>query len=378
LYTNPEKLLKAQDWQSATWEELEEQQRKNENAKSRSVGLVIETRPDYISKAEVIRVRRLGCTKTQIGVQSLQDEVLQKNKRGHGVAATERAFKLLRQAGFKIHAHWMANLHGSSVELDKQDYLKLFNDEHFKPDELKIYPCSLISSAELMEYYKRGEWQPYTHDELLEVLQFALLNTPKYCRLTRVIRDIPSTDIVVGNKKTNFREIATQELEKAGEKSQDIRSREVRGSKFKEEDIELRVTEYETTVATEKFIEFVVQSEVWDNRNGQDGSGQKKTEEKLLGFLRLSLPKEESFIEELKASAIIREIHVYGQVVGIDKEGKDRAQHLGLGTKLIAQAKELSKEAGFKKLNVISAIGTKEYYRKKGFSDGQLYQYMEL
>jgi len=134
---------------------------RNETAKCRCVGLVVETRPDNISPAEVIRIRKLGCTKTQIGFQSLNDEVLAKNHRGHDVSATRKAVKLLRQAGFKIQAHWMSNLYGSSVAQDIMDYQTIFNDPDFRPDELKIYPCSLLETAELMDYYKQGLWHPY-------------------------------------------------------------------------------------------------------------------------------------------------------------------------------------------------------------------------
>jgi elongator complex protein 3 len=191
----------------ATWDELEAAHQENENAACRCVGLVIETRPDHISTEEVLRVRRLGCTKVQIGFQSLNDDVLRKNRRGHNVAATRRAVRLLRMAGFKIHAHWMPNLYGSSPDLDIADYGRLFNDPDFCPDELKVYPCSLIETAELMARYKDGTWQPYSYDELLRVLSACFVQTPEYCRLTRVIRDIPGTDIVDGNKLTNFRQI---------------------------------------------------------------------------------------------------------------------------------------------------------------------------
>ncbi len=196
----------------ATWEELEAAHVFNETAPCRCVGLVIETRPDHISVEEVLRVRRLGCTKVQIGFQSLNDEVLRLNRRGHTVAATRRAVKLLRQAGFKIHAHWMPNLYGSSPEQDIEDYAKLFADPDFRPDELKIYPCSLIESAELMQKYRDGSWRAYSHEELLDVLVECFRLTPEYCRLTRVIRDIPGTDIVTGNRMTNFRQIVEAEL----------------------------------------------------------------------------------------------------------------------------------------------------------------------
>jgi elongator complex protein 3 len=366
LYVAPERKGGFDKYQSADWPELLEQQRHNETASCRNVGLVIETRPDNISPAEVLRIRKLGCTKTQIGFQSLNDKVLQLNKRGHDVEATRRAVNLLRQAGFKIHAHWMPNLYGSTVKLDQQDYHTLFTDPDFKPDELKIYPCSLIESAELMQYYQRGEWHPYSEEELLEVLSYCLRHTPEYCRLTRVIRDIPSTDIVVGNKKTNFREIAQRELAKLGEKSQDIRAREVRAQKVTLEDLELRELPYQTSVSNEIFLQFVTKP---DSALGEN---------KIAGFLRLSLPTTKNFIDELKGAAIIREVHVYGQAVNIGDRAEGKAQHLGLGTKLLVRAKELAAAAGFNKLAVISAVGTREYYRSRGFSDGELYQFASL
>jgi elongator complex protein 3 len=364
VYTAPEKLGGFDQYQTASWAELESLQKINETAAQRCVGLVVETRPDNISEAEVIRIRRLGATKAQLGFQSLSDEVLAKNKRGHGVAAIKKAVKLLRLAGFKIHAHWMANLYGSSVEDDKKDYEKLFNDKNFKPDELKIYPCSLISSAELMQYHQDGRWQPYSYEELLEVLSYAMTHTPEYCRLTRIVRDIPSTDIVEGNKKTNFRQIAQQHLDKIGKQMRDIRAREIRHQEFIEEEVQLIEVNYQTSVGEEKFLQFVVPQ--------ADGSN------KIVAFLRLSLPKEKPFIEELVGSAVIREIHVYGQAVKIGNKDQKRPQHLGFGTRLIKKAQEISSKKGYKKLAVISGIGTKEYYRKKGFTDGELYQFMNL
>lgn len=367
-YVAPERTAGLDAYQTATWEQLETQHQLNESADQRCVGLVIETRPDNISETEVVRIRRLGCTKTQIGFQSLQDSVLGANNRGHDVAATRRAVKLLRQAGFKIHAHWMANLHGSSVELDKADYKQLFNDPDFKPDELKIYPCSLIQSAELMQYYQRGDWQPYTHDELLEVLTYALQNTPEYCRLTRVIRDIPSTDIVAGNKQTNFRQIAEQELSKAGAASKDIRAREIKNLPFEPAAIQLSEVTYETSIGLEIFLQFLVPVQ-------QQASQQ---QEKILGFLRLSLPKKPSFIQELGSAAIIREAHVYGQALGIGQTSAGKPQHLGLGKKLIQRATEIASQRGYTQLSVISAVGTRDYYRQRGFEDGQLYQHLTL
>lgn len=366
LYLAPERKAGFDKYQSASWDELFDQHRINETSQIRCVGLVVETRPDNITEQEVIRIRQLGATKVQIGVQSLQDEVLILNKRGHDVAATRRAFTLLRSMGFKIHAHWMPNLYGSSVERDKVDFLKLFTDLDFCPDELKLYPCSLIESAELMQQYQTGTWRPYTREELLEVLVFAVSHTPEYCRLTRIVRDIPSTDIVVGNKTTNFREVVDAAMTRMKIKSKDIRAREVKSQELDPPSLNLSELEYPTAIGKEIFIQWTGQT-----------TG-KNPAEKLAGFLRLSLPTTISPIEELNNCAIIREVHVYGQAVPVGDKKNEHSQHLGLGTKLIDRAKKLANQAGYKKLAVISAVGTREYYKKLGFNQGMLYQFMQI
>jgi len=344
----------------ATWDELEAAHRFNETAPSRCVGLVIETRPDQISAEEVLRVRRLGCTKVQIGFQSLNDTVLKMNRRGHNVAATRRAVRLLRSAGFKIHAHWMPNLYGSSPQADVEDYQRMFDDPDFRPDELKIYPCSLIESAELMRHYKNGTWEPYSHQALLDTLIECLRATPEYCRLTRIIRDIPGTDIVDGNKLTNFRQIVEDTLKKRGERSRDIRAREVRYQQVVAGDLHLDEQWYDGGIGQEVFLQFIT-----DTRE-------------IAGFLRLSLPTCDPITPELAGAAMIREVHVYGQAIDIGEVSSGKAQHAGLGTQLIERAATLAQEHGYARLAVISAVGTRAYYRKRGFIDGVLYQMRTL
>jgi elongator complex protein 3 len=324
------------------------------------VGLVVETRPDHISIEEVIRIRRLGATKVQIGFQSLNDDVLRLNKRGHTVEATRRAVKLLRQAGFKIHAHWMPNLYGSSPEADMADYHLMFADPDFRPDELKIYPCSLIESAELMQRYQDGTWQPYTQDELLEVLIACFRETPEYCRLTRVVRDIPSTDIVAGEMTTNFRQIVEQKLHEQGEHSPDIRGREIRGEQIKFDDLSLDELWYASSIGDEVFLQYIT------------------PERHIAGFLRLSLPHETPILDELTGAAMIREVHVYGQSLSIGTEILGKPQHMGLGKQLIERAVEIANDQGYRQLAVISSVGTRAYYRKRGFDDGYLYQFRAL
>ena len=192
------------------------------------------------------RLRRLGATKIQIGYQSLDDEVLRLNRRGHDTAATRRAMRLLRGAGFKVQAHWMPNLYGSDPERDLLDYERIFGDPAYRPDELKLYPTSLVETAELMEKFLDGIWRPYETGELTRLLEECLLRTPPYCRLSRVIRDIPSTDIVEGNKITNLREAAEAGLAARGLRSADIRAREIRGRAVRREELRLAAVEYET------------------------------------------------------------------------------------------------------------------------------------
>ncbi|MCA9380207.1 tRNA uridine(34) 5-carboxymethylaminomethyl modification radical SAM/GNAT enzyme Elp3, partial [Candidatus Dojkabacteria bacterium] len=212
----------------STWENLEDAHKQNENAQSRCIGLVIETRPDWINESEIVKFRRLGATKIQIGIQSLDDKVMELNKRGHGRKETENAIRLLRLGGFKVHAHWMPNLYGSTVENDILDYRRLW-EKQIQPDELKVYPTSIISNTGLYDLYKKGEYKPYTYEELLKVMTEIMPLTPRYCRLTRIVRDIPSTDIVAGNKLTNFRQIAELELERTEKRCQCIRCREIKG-----------------------------------------------------------------------------------------------------------------------------------------------------
>jgi elongator complex protein 3 len=346
--------------QDASWEALAEAQRQNEIAACRNVGLSVETRPDRIDEGEVLRLRRLGCTKLQIGVQSLSDRVLALNKRGHDLEATRRAFRLLRGAGFKIQAHIMPNLLGATPELDIEDYLSLFADADFRPDELKLYPCSLIESAELMRFHQSGEWRPYAHEELLRVLCAALAATPRYCRLSRVIRDISSSDIVAGNRMSNLRELAEQALRDQGTPCVDIRSREIGSHAFELGVLRVQATCYESAIGQEQFLELCT------------------PEDRVVAFLRLSLPEQTSFVPELAQHAVIRELHVYGPALALGARDGTRPQHRGLGRWLIDEAVTRARAAGFGALSVISAVGTRPYYRRLGFEDGALYQQRAL
>ncbi|MBL8094223.1 MAG: tRNA uridine(34) 5-carboxymethylaminomethyl modification radical SAM/GNAT enzyme Elp3 [Anaerolineales bacterium] len=341
---------------------LEEAQRINAGAARRNVGLVIETRPDYIDAAELRRLRRYGVTKVQLGAQSLDDRILDLNRRGHTVEQTRRAVDLLRAAGFKLHLHWMPNLLGATPASDRTDFARLWSDPGLRPDELKIYPCSLLAEAELTAWHARGEYTPYTDAELIELIADCLAETPRFVRVNRVIRDIPAGHVVAGSTLSNLREVVERRLAATGRSSQDIRAREVRGGRVEAEALTLDEIRYATRGGEERFLSLTT------------------PEDRLAGFLRLSLPTPEARawhdLEALDAAAIIREVHVYGPVAPLQPRthGQDGdAQHSGAGARLIAAAEARARAAGYARLAVISAIGTRDYYIRHGFADDKLY-----
>jgi elongator complex protein 3 len=340
--------------------------KKNEVSKHRCVGLVIETRPDCIDEEHVKWLRFLGATKIQIGVQSLDDKLLKLNQRGHTVADTKRAIKILRLGGFKLHLHWMLNLYGSDPKNDLVDFGRLFKDEAIRPDELKIYPCMLLKNTQLYKLYLEGKYKPYTSKQLLELLIKCKIQVPVYCRISRLFRDIPSFEVVKGVKETNFRQIVQEEMKKRNLECNCIRCREIRNSKFKYQNLQLTICRYDTSVGKEFFI-------IRKDENG-----------KLLGFVRLSLPDDSNrnFIFEIQNSAMIREVHVYGIVKQLtDKQLNSDAknvQHKGVGKELIKNAEMIARTNGYRKISVISAIGTRGYYMKLGYRLGELYMSKNL
>jgi len=328
----------------------------NESASHRNVGLVIETRPDEITPDEIRWLRHLGVTKVQMGAQSLDDRILEMNKRGHDVECTRRATALLRAAGFKIVLHWMPNLHGASLESDREDFAKLW--QGFCPDEIKIYPNQLLANAELYEYWKRGEFHPYTTEELIDLIADVKTTIPRYCRVNRVIRDIPSTNVVEGNRRTSLRQDVHDEMKRRGTHCECIRCREVRGKLVDPALLKLDDLVYHADHAEEHFISYIT------------------PDDKLAGFIRLSLPSKDASqtqLNDLNGAALIREVHVYGQSLPVGEEKTGAAQHAGLGTNLIHQAEQIAIENGFQRMAVISAVGTREYYLERGFERGELY-----
>jgi elongator complex protein 3 len=357
-HINASKFVKDAYVEEATWDELRAAHKLNEEAASRCVGLSLETRPDLLDVDECVNLRSLGATKIQIGIQSLDDNVLRLNKRGHKVVQTERAIRLLRQFGFKVHAHWMPNLYGSSPEADKIDYDRVFGNPSIRPDELKVYPTVLIQDTELEKIAAKGDWHPYAEEELNDVLSHVLTQTPEYCRLTRIIRDIPSHEILAGNKKGNFRQIVEKGIDTV--QMRDIRAREIKNEVVAADELVMDEIVYESSTSREHFLQYI-----------------RPNDRKIAGFLRLSLPNVDAPLAELVGEAMIREVHVYGQAIVVGDQG-DVAQHRGLGRALVARACDIARENGFGSVAIISAVGTRAYYEKLGFSQGELYQHKLL
>ena len=332
----------------------------NAEADHRNVGLVVETRPDRVTPAEVARLRALGVTKVQLGAQSLDDRLLALNRRGHTVEETRAAISRLRAAGFKIVLHWMPNLLGATLESDRLDFSRLWSDPGLRPDEIKIYPCQLLANADLHDHWQQGEYSPYTTAELVDLIAELKTTIPRYCRVNRVIRDIPSTHVVAGNKRTSLRMDVHAELERRGKQCACIRCREVRAHAAEPSSLRLDDLTYAAGGAEEHFLSFVT------------------PDDRLAAYLRLSLPGDRSpktGLADIASAevALIRELHVCGQSLPLGVEARGDVQHSGLGGALMARAEVIARERGFDRLAVIAALGTRAYYHRLGYELGESY-----
>jgi elongator complex protein 3 len=312
---------------------LQKEQKRNERAKYNIIGLTLETRPDYINEKEVKEMRELGCTRVEIGVQSLDEQVLKLNKRGHGVNETIKATKLLKDYGFKMTYHIMPGLPGSNLKKDFDTFKRLFNDPDFQPDQIKFYPCVVTKGSLMYKWWQQGKYKPYTEKQLRTLIAKCKSIIPEYVRVIRLIRDIPGESIVAGNKITNLRQVMLKE----GLQCNCIRCREIGTEKYSIRNIQYSIICYQASGGEEYFIQVVSK----DN--------------KLLGFCRL----------RLGSVAFIRELHVYGELTQVGDKGK--VQHVGLGKKLLKKAEEIVKKNNYKELKIISGVGVRNYYRKNAY-----------
>ncbi len=368
-------------------------QKTNETAKHRIIGITLETRPDYITLEEIKQMRELGATRVELGVQSIYDSILQRNRRGHNVSETIRATRILKDAGFKICYHLMPNLPGSTPAKDLKMFREIFSNPNFQPDMIKIYPCVVTRGSEIYKWWKQGKYKPYSEKQLVELLINIKKIIPPYVRVNRLIRDIPSPSIAAGNKVSNLREVVAAEMARRNLACKCIRCREVghnptlksglRSPGFSQVP-KLVIRKYTASGGVEYFISFE--------------SPDKKI---LYAFVRLRVPEkspsipllkrgkpgslplekgelERDFLPELKNSALIRELHTYGHLVPIDKNSPGATQHLGLGKKLMAETENIARKLKIKKMAVISGIGVRKYYKKLGYQKEGTYMVKSL
>ncbi len=344
------------EWRS---EKLFEQQSINETAVHRCIGLTIETRPDWISVQEIKRLRDLGVTRVELGVQSPDDTILKRIKRGHLTGASIYATRLLKDAGLKVDYHLMQGLPGATPESDVRDAQRIFSQSDFQPDTIKLYPCIVTPTTELEEWVRDGRYTPYTTEQLVPLLAQIKALVPPTMRIARIIRDFPSQEISHGSKVTNLRQTVREYMEEHGLVCRCLRCREV-GHVLESNAQHIGAPYYkERTYSASGGIEYFLSYESED-------------ESVLFAFLRLRFPSSVDnpivdHFEELRGAALIRELHTYGQLVTINEKDSSASQHKGLGRKLMERAEIIAKDAGYTKMAVIAGIGVREYYAKLGY-----------
>lgn len=343
---------------------LEDIQKVNESSKVRCIGITFETRPDYCMKPHVDRMLKMGVTRVELGVQTLYDNIYEKIKRGHKIAEVVESNRILRDSGVKVAMHMMPGLFPlereeslpeQCPEKDLKMFKKLFTDERFKPDMLKIYPCLVTEGSELYELWKKGKYKPYNDEEAVKLIANIKKILPKWVRTMRIQRDIPSKLIEDGVKKSNLGELVYNHLEEKNINCQCIRCREI-GHKQTENNYDLD--------------DFRLFEETYRAVNGEENflSIEDKNEESLAGFLRLRMPSPEAHREEISSeTAIVRELHVYGNMIKIGQKSKNIGQHTGFGEKLLNRAEEIAINQNKEELLIISGIGARNYYRKFGY-----------
>jgi len=332
---------------------LEQAKKLNETSVHRCVALCIETRPDTCSEKQIKELLEYGATRVELGVQMPDDKIYHLVRRGHKVKDVIEATQRLKDSGFKVGYHIMPGLPGSNPRKDIQLFKKLFSSQEFKPDQLKIYPTQVLKGSCLETWYKQGKYKPYSKEQTEKLLIKMLKIVPEYCRVMRIMREIPPDYLVAGTTRIDLRKDIELYLHQHNIKLKEIRFREIgfamrdlQAGKEVNAELKLKKTGYKASHGKEFFLQVTNKDNI------------------LFGLLRLRLPPK-TFISELKDCAIVREIHVYGQTVPIGEKGE--IQHTGIGKMLMSEAESLARKAGWKKLAVISGVGAREYYRKLGY-----------
>lgn len=338
----------------------------SESSRIRNVGITVETRPDTVTRESVDQMLGLGVTRVELGVQNIYDDIYQLVGRGHTVRDVVEATRLLKDSGLKVCYHMMPGLPGSSWDRDLEAFETIFTDPRFKPDMLKIYPTLVLKGTKLYEWWTSGGYRPLSTEEAVELIAKVKLMVPPWVRIMRIQRDIPSHLVEAGVKKSNLRQLVQERLRELGERCRCIRCREVghrtlEGEKIGKE-LNLHCISYEASGGIENFIS------VEDYEN-----------DVLVGFIRLRIPSEDVYRPEIMNSAVVRELHIYGKMTPVGRRAEDAWQHRGWGRVLLSEAERISSERyGMNKLVILSALGTKEYYRRLGYSPEGVYMSKRL
>ncbi|MCD5380870.1 tRNA uridine(34) 5-carboxymethylaminomethyl modification radical SAM/GNAT enzyme Elp3 [Candidatus Gracilibacteria bacterium] len=382
-------------------ETLSEAKKSNETSRLRVIGMAIETRPDWITPKEISDLRRFGVTRVEIGYQTTVDSINELNQRGHGNKESIIATKMLKDAGFKVVAHMMPDLLGSNPDMDRESMKEIFDNQLYRPDELKIYPMMVTDNSKLTQVWKDGGFKAYDDETLIDLTCDLEAMIPEYVRLNRTYRDIPATEILEGSIVANLRQIVEERLEKQGIKVMDIRNRELKNKKNKPEGAELHNYTYEASDGLEHFITFEDPEDrtIFSLLRLRLPEGDKTANSPLTDIVDVvnsqsiesalipnfhdqtyteTINQMHEYLPELKGASIIREIHTFGDQLSVGEKGGEFGQHVGFGKKLIIESERLSKEAGYSKIAVIAGPGVRQYYQKRGYSIEGEYMVKEL
>lgn len=344
---------------------LEEAKANAEVSKTRNVGITVETRPDWAKQSHIDAMLDMGVTRIELGVQNPDDEIYRLVGRTHTVADVVEATRVAKDSGLKIVYHMMPGMPGSNPQKDFQAFHRVFTDPAFKPDMIKIYPCLAIEGTKAHQWHQQGTYQPYTTEQAASLIAEIKKTIPPWVRVMRVQRDIPARLILAGVKKSDLRELAQRKLKEQGLRCQCIRCREVGhrlaadGVAPELENVKISTQRYEASEGEEFFI-----------------SAEDPKNNVLLGYLRMRVPSAKAHRPEITAvsSAIVRELHVYGQLVPVGMSVDGAWQHKGFGADLLKEAERIVRdEVGLKKLLVISALGTRRYYMRFGYGRDGVY-----
>lgn len=325
----------------------------NEHAQIRSVGLTIETKPDYCKERHIDDMLEYGATRVEIGVQSLREEVYGIVNRGHSFEDVTESFRISKDAGYKIVAHMMPGLPTMTPQKDIADFGRLFEDPLLRPDMLKIYPSLVLENTPMYQDYKSGRYAPYSDRDMIRVLTEVKKTVPRWVRIMRVQREISPGEIVAGPKSGNLRQLVHKSLHSKGLGCRCIRCREAgtAGAEAEPADLRMGRIDYDSSGGREVFLSY------------------EDSQERIYGFLRLRRPGAGAHRGEITAeSTIVRELHVYGRSLQLGTRDRGAIQHMGLGKSLMMEAEKISREEfDADKTLVISAVGTREYYRRIGY-----------